>query len=66
MSKETLYISEDMIESLYIRKDRVINKINQIDKEYSKTLEKDMPLEFHNINAHRHEAMKMVLEELLK
>lgn len=45
--------------------DKIRDKINQIDEEYSKTLEKELSLEFHNINAQRHNAMKIVLEELL-
>lgn len=48
-----------------ISKNEIKAKINQIDEEYSKTLKKELSLEFHNINAQRHEAMKIVLEELL-
>ena len=49
-----------------ISKDKIKAKIEQIDYEYNKTLEKDLSLEMHNYNCSRHEAMRMVLQELLE
>lgn len=55
------------IENLKLRKDNkvIINKIDQITKEYYELFNKKMSLESMNINGHRYNAMKMVLEEVL-
>ena len=51
----------------YISKDKIREKLNQINNEYSILLSnKSLSLEQQNINAQRHEAMRVVLEELLE
>lgn len=52
----------------YVSKDKIKAKINQIDNEFSiKILSNEkMSLDLININTQRHDAMKLVLEELLE
>ena len=51
----------------YISEDKIREKLNQIDNEYSILLSnKSLSLERQNMNAQRHEAMQVVLEELLE
>ena len=49
----------------YISKDKIKEKIEEITKEYYKLFEEKRSLDFMNINSHRYNAMKLVLEELL-
>lgn len=49
----------------YIKKDKIIEKIDQITKEYYKIIEFKGSFDYININTHRYNAMKLVLEELL-
>lgn len=50
-----------------ISKDKVKAKIEEIDKEYNEILSnKKTTLAMQNYNANRHEAMTMILEELLE
>lgn len=49
----------------YISKDKIKEKLEVITKEYYKLFDKKMSLECMNINGHRYNAMKLVLEELL-
>ena len=51
----------------YISKDKIREKIEEIDKEYAEIMEKNKNnLEVVNINAQRHNAMQLILEELLE
>lgn len=60
---EDVYIKQEM----YIPKSKVQEKIEELDKEYFKMLsDGTLSLETKNINAHREDAMKTVLEELLE
>lgn len=62
-----LYIRKDELEKDYISKDKIKAKIEEIDKEYYEVLSnKNCTLIEQNYNAQRHEAMKMVLIELLE
>lgn len=49
----------------YIKKDKIIKKIDQISKEYFEIIKFKDSFDFININTHRYNAMKLVLEELL-
>lgn len=49
----------------FISKDKIKEKIEEITKEYYKLFEEKRSLDFININGHRYNAMKLVLEELL-
>lgn len=55
----------DKRKSNYISKDKIKEKIDEITKEYYKLFEEKRSLDFMNINGHRYNAMKLVLEELL-
>lgn len=51
----------------YISKDKIREKIEEIQNEYFKILENNtLSLEIQNYNAQRYEAMRNVLEELLE
>ena len=53
-------------EENYISKDKIRKKIDLIDKEYAEIIEKNKnDLYLVNINAQRHSAMQLILEELL-
>ena len=69
--KEKKAISQAIIRDTfidrYISKDKIREKLNQINNEYSILLSnKSLSLERQNMNAQRHEAMRVVLEELLE
>ena len=49
----------------FISKDKIKEKIDEITKEYFELFEEKRSLDFMNINGHRYNAMKLVLEELL-
>lgn len=49
----------------YIKKDKIIEKIDKIEEEYHKIIEFKGSFDYININTHRYNAMKLVLEELL-
>jgi hypothetical protein len=51
----------------YISKDKIKEKLNQIHNEFSNILlDKKLSLEEQNLNAHRYDAIRNVLEELLE
>lgn len=51
----------------YISKDKIREKLNQIHNEFSNILlDKTLCLEEQNLNAHRYDAIRNVLEELLE
>ena len=58
----------DVVIRDYIHKDKIKAKIEEIDNEYSSKIlsNEKMSLDLVNINTQRHNAMKLVLEELLK
>ena len=61
-----VYVDTPEFEEKYISKDKIIEKIDLIDKEYAEIIEKNKnDLYLVNINAHRHSAMQSILEELL-
>ena len=61
-----IYLDTPEFEEIYISKDKIRKKIDLIDKEYAEIIEKNKnDLYLVNINAQRHSAMQLVLEELL-
>ena len=65
LNAETNEIKEIPISENYISKDKIKEKIDEITKEYFELFEEKRSLDFMNINGHRYNAMKLVLEELL-
>lgn len=60
------YVDTPEFEEKYISKDKIMKKIDLIDKEYAEIIEKNKnDLYLVNINAQRHSAMQSILEELL-
>lgn len=59
--------TEGMVVKDYISKDKIKEKLNQIHNEFSNILlDKKLSLEEQNLNAHRYDAIRNVLEELLE
>ena len=64
---EKYYEEMEEVNKKFISKDKIKAKIDLIDKEYAEHIEKNKnDLYLVNINAQRHDAMKVVLEELLE
>ena len=60
------YRIEVIDEREFISKDKIREKLNQIHNEFSDILlDKTLSLEEQNLNAHRYDAIRNVLEELL-
>lgn len=60
-------LSNYLNDSYYVSADKIREKLNQIHNEFSDILlDKTLSLEEQNLNAHRYDAIRNVLEELLK
>lgn len=67
LANKKQWISPCYVGQNYISKQKVKDKIEEIEQEYFKILSnKTLSLEIQNINAHKHDAMKTVLQELLE
>ena len=60
-------IAKEYVENNYISKQKIIDKIDEINQEYLQFLNKEgVSLEVSNINGQRNDAMNTVLRELLE
>lgn len=78
ISKETLKLFKDIIEKQQkeikklkenlkecVHKEKILEKLEELRKEYNNLFTQGLSLDYMNINSHRYDAMKTVLEELL-
>lgn len=64
---ENKVIAKEYVENNYISKQKIIDKIDEINQEYLQFLNKEgVSLEVSNINGQRNDAMNTVLRELLE
>lgn len=55
----------ELVAHKYVSKDKIKEKIDELGKEYNNLFTEALSLDTMNINSHRYDAMKTVLEELL-
>lgn len=64
---ENKVIAKEYVDKNYINKQKIIDKIDEINQEYLQFLNKEgVSLEVSNINGQRNDAMNIVLRELLE
>ena len=67
LKEKNSQLSNYLNDSYYVSADEIREKLNQIHNEFSDILlDKTLSLEEQNLNAHRYDAIRNVLEELLK
>lgn len=64
---ENKVIAKEYVDKNYISKQKIIDKIDEINQEYLQFLNKEgVSFEVSNINGQRNDAMNIVLRELLE